>query len=35
VRQYRLLNWVEQGDKQVVGELGWADVQVSSNRAIR
>jgi len=35
VRLYRLRNWVEQGYKQVVGELGWADLQVSSNRVIR
>jgi hypothetical protein len=32
---YGLRNWVEQGYKQVKGELGWADFQVSSDRAIR
>jgi DDE superfamily endonuclease len=35
VRLYGLRNWVEQGYKQVKGELGWADFQVSSDRAIR
>jgi hypothetical protein len=35
VRLYGLRNWVEQGDKQVNGELGWADFQVRSDRAIR
>src|SRR5512133_1234965 len=35
VRLYGLGNWVEQGDKQVRGELGWADFQVRSDRAIR
>jgi hypothetical protein len=35
VRLYGLRNWVEQGDKQVKGELGWADFQVRSDRAIR
>jgi hypothetical protein len=30
---YGLGNWVEQGDKQVKGELGWADFQVRSDRA--
>jgi hypothetical protein len=34
VRLYGLRNWVEQGDKQVKGELGWADFQVRSDRAI-
>jgi hypothetical protein len=34
VRLYGLRNWVEQGYKQVKGELGWADFQVRSNRAI-
>jgi hypothetical protein len=34
VRLYGLGNWVEQGDKQVKGELGWADFQVRSDRAI-
>jgi hypothetical protein len=27
--------WIEQGYKQVKGELGWADFQVRSDRAIR
>jgi hypothetical protein len=35
VRLSGLRNWVEQGDKQVKGELGWADFQVRSDRAIR
>ncbi len=35
VRLYSLRNWVEQRDKQVKGELGWADFQVRSDRAIR
>ena len=35
VRLYGLGNWVEQGYKQVKGELGWADFQVRSDRAIR
>jgi hypothetical protein len=35
VRRYGLRNWVEQGYKQVKGELGWADFQVRSDRAIR
>jgi DDE superfamily endonuclease len=35
VRLYGLRNWVEQGYKQVKGELGWADFQVRSDRAIR
>jgi hypothetical protein len=35
VRLYGLPNWVEQGDKQVKHELGWADFQVRSDRAIR
>jgi len=35
VRLYGLRNWVEQGSKQVKGELGWADFQVRSDRAIR
>jgi hypothetical protein len=35
VRLYGLRNWVEQGYQQVKGELGWADFQVSSDRAIR
>jgi hypothetical protein len=33
VRLYGLRNWVEQGYKQVKGELGWADFQVRSDRA--
>jgi hypothetical protein len=35
VHLYGLRNWVEQGYKQVKGELGWADFQVRSDRAIR
>jgi hypothetical protein len=35
VRLYGLRNWVEQGHKQVKSELGWADFQVRSDRAIR
>ena len=35
VATYGLRNWVEQGYKQVKGELGWADFQVRSDRAIR
>jgi hypothetical protein len=35
VRLYGLRNWVEQGYKQVKDELGWADFQVRSDRAIR
>ena len=35
VRLYGLRNRVEQGYKQVIGELGWADIQVRSDRAIR
>jgi hypothetical protein len=35
VRCYSLRNWVEQGYKQVKHELGWADFQVRSDRAIR
>jgi hypothetical protein len=35
VRLYGLRNWVEHGYKQVKGELGWADFQVRSDRAIR
>jgi SRSO17 transposase len=34
VRLYSLRNWVEQSYKQVKGELGWADFQVRSDRAI-
>jgi SRSO17 transposase len=35
VRLYGLRQWVEQGYKQVKQELGWADFQVRSDRAIR
>jgi hypothetical protein len=35
VRLDGLRTWVEQGYKQVKGELGWADFQVRSDRAIR
>jgi hypothetical protein len=35
VRLYGLRAWVEQGYKQVKGELGWADFQVRTDRAIR
>jgi len=35
VGAYGLRNWVEQGYKQVKGELGWADFQVRNDRAIR
>jgi hypothetical protein len=35
VRLYGLRNWVEQGYKQAKGEVGWADFQVRSDRAIR
>jgi SRSO17 transposase len=35
VRLYGLRAWVEQGYKQVKGELGWADFQVRADRAIR
>ena len=35
VRLYSLRNWVEQSYKQVKSELGWADFQVRSDRAIR
>ncbi len=34
-RLYTLRTWVEQGYKQVAQELGWADWQVRTNRAIR
>jgi hypothetical protein len=34
VRLYGLRNRVEQGDKQVKSDLGWADFQVRSDRAI-
>src|SRR3954454_10476192 len=35
VRLYGLRRWVEQGYKQVKGELGWADFQVRSDAAIQ
>jgi SRSO17 transposase len=35
VRLYGLRVWVEEGYKRVKGELGWADFQVRSDRAIR
>jgi SRSO17 transposase len=35
VATYGLRHWVEQGYKQVKDELGWADFQVRSDRAIR
>jgi hypothetical protein len=35
VRLYALRNWVEQGYKQAKHELGWADFQVRTDRAIR
>jgi hypothetical protein len=35
VRLYGLRLWVEQGYKQVKGELGWADFQVRSDTAIQ
>src|SRR5829696_5034969 len=35
VGAYGLRNWGEQGYKQVKDELGWADFQVQSDRAIR
>jgi SRSO17 transposase len=35
VRLYGLRQWIEQGYKQVKQELGWADFQVRSDRAIR
>jgi hypothetical protein len=35
VRLYGLRMWVEQGYKQVKQQLGWADFQVRSDRAIR
>jgi hypothetical protein len=34
-RLYGLRTWVEQGDKQMEQELGWADWQVRTDRAIR
>jgi hypothetical protein len=35
VRLYGLRQWIEQGDQQGKQELGWADFQVRSDRAIR
>ncbi|WP_037935334.1 hypothetical protein [Streptosporangium roseum] len=35
VRLYGLRTWIEQGDKQVKDERGWADFQARSNVAIR
>ena len=35
VRLYALRNWVEQSYKQVKQELGWADLMVRTDRAIR
>ena len=35
VRLYGRRQWVEQGDKHVKQELGWADFQVRADRAIR
>ncbi|MFD8396590.1 transposase, partial [Streptomyces sp. NPDC059680] len=35
VRLYGLRPWIEQSYKQIKDELGWADFQVRSNRAIR
>ncbi|WP_051675775.1 transposase [Polaromonas glacialis] len=35
VRLYGLRNWIEQGNKQMKDELGWADFMVRSDRAIR
>jgi DDE superfamily endonuclease len=35
VRLYGIRNWIEQSDKQVKDELGWADFQVRSDVAIR
>jgi len=35
VRLYGLRQWVEQGYQQVKQEVGWADFQVRSDRAIR
>lgn len=34
-RIYAIRNWIEQGYKQVKDELGWADFQVRSDKAIR
>ena len=35
VRLYGLRNWIEQGYKQMKGELGCADFMTRSDRAIR
>ncbi|MGO4424510.1 transposase, partial [Streptomyces sp. MCAF7] len=35
VRIYSIRNWIEQSYKQVKDELGWADFQVRTDRAIR
>ncbi|TQK98186.1 hypothetical protein FB563_3203 [Streptomyces puniciscabiei] len=35
VRLYGLRPWIEQSCKQIKDELGWADFQVRSDRAIR
>ncbi|MGW1530391.1 hypothetical protein [Streptomyces sp. NPDC002159] len=35
VRLYGLRPWIEQSNKQIKDELGWADFQVRSDRAIR
>ncbi|WP_370424135.1 hypothetical protein AB8O64_35770 (plasmid) [Streptomyces sp. QH1-20] len=35
VRLYGLRPWIEQSYKQIKGELGWADFQVRSTRAIK
>ncbi|MDX3279002.1 IS701 family transposase, partial [Streptomyces scabiei] len=35
VRLYSLRPWIEQSYKQIKDELGWADFQVRSDRAIR
>ncbi|GGZ41460.1 hypothetical protein GCM10010365_72710 [Streptomyces poonensis] len=35
VRIYGIRNWIEQSYKQVKDELGWADFQVRTDRAIR
>ena len=35
MRLYSIRNWIEQGCKQVKGELGWAGFQVRSDIAIR
>ncbi|MFD9043312.1 hypothetical protein ACFV0F_34390 [Streptomyces bottropensis] len=35
IRLYGLRPWIEQSYKQIKDELGWADFQVRSDRAIR